>query len=131
MNISVFDLAWIFAGGGIGSLLRWSADLFLSKRLLGTLPLATLAINLSGAFVFGLLATLFHHNWHDRYANTFAAFVMTGILGGYTTFSALEIESVKLWLGTRRSLALCYVATSAAGGVAAAFLGMATALLFF
>lgn len=130
MSLTAFDLAWIFAGGALGSLLRWWIGVLVSRRYQGAFPFATLMINISGAFLFGFLTAFFHHDWHVRFGSPFVSFVMTGILGGYTTFSSFEMDAVKLWGDSRRTWALVYLLSSSVGGLLAAVAGIYAARLF-
>jgi len=84
-NITTFT--FVFIGGALGSLLRWSLGSAIGERYTGKFPLGTFVINVTGAFVMGFLSTLMGVDWRDRFGNTFTALVLTGVLGGYTTFS--------------------------------------------
>ena len=52
---------------------------------------------MSGAFLMGLLSTLFNVDWRDRYGSNLTAFVLTGVLGGYTTFSSYQLDTASLY----------------------------------
>ena len=101
------DVMWVGLGGGLGSLLRWSVGLAVGKRYHGDFPLATFLINVSGAFVIGYLSVLFKVDWRDRYGSLLNSSILTGVLGGYTTFSSMQLDAAKL--------------TGKKGGVSAAF----------
>ncbi len=116
-------LAWVFVGGGLGSLLRWWVGLFTDERWHHSFPLATFIINVTGAFVIGFLSVLFKIDWRDRYGTPLNALVLTGFLGGYTTFSSMQLDTAKLWNGGQRWLAWVYQGSSVVVGLAAAFLG--------
>lgn len=108
-------------GGALGVNARYWLAVGLDRALGTRFPWATFAINVSGAFVLGLLATLLaglhpHHPWR------LAALV--GFLGGYTTFSTFALESHKLWEAGRPGRALAYMAGSVASGFAAVLLGI-------
>jgi CrcB protein len=53
------DFLWVFLGGGVGSMLRWSVGRLVGEHYNGAFPLGTFLINVSGAFVIGYLSTLF------------------------------------------------------------------------
>jgi fluoride exporter len=123
-------IALIFAGGGGGSVIRWLVGKGVGERHKGTtFPVGTLLINVSGAFLMGFLSTLFIVDWKDRYGGHLTASVLTGVLGGYTTFSSFQLDTAHLrkqggpaWL--------LYWAGSVAAGLGAAALGAAAAELF-
>ena len=94
MNIRTILL--VFAGGAAGSVLRWWTGVALGHRYQGRFPLATFLINVSGAFLIGGLSTLFSIEWYHRHESDLAALIMTGFLGGYTTFSSYQLEAVTL-----------------------------------
>ncbi|MBL8579874.1 MAG: CrcB family protein [Mesorhizobium sp.] len=94
--MSPLDLVWVGLGGGSGSLLRWSLGRLVGERYTGNFPLGTFVINISGAFVIGFLSVLLEVHWRDRYSTAVAAGLITGVLGGYTTFSSMQLEAVRL-----------------------------------
>lgn len=83
----------IFVGGGTGSLLRWWLGLLLNP-LFPTLPMGTLAANLTGGMLIGLASTYFEHN--AALPPEWRLMVITGFLGGLTTFSTFSLEVVTL-----------------------------------
>jgi CrcB protein len=121
------DVMWVGLGGGAGSLLRWWIGRIVGERYRGGFPLATFLINVSGAFVIGYLSVLFSVDWRDRYGTVLNAGVLTGILGGYTTFSSMQLDAAKLAGSGRGQLALGYLLFSVAAGLIAAALGAALA----
>lgn len=112
----------IFLGGGTGSVLRWLTGLG-AARLFGTgFPAGTLAVNLIGCFVMGLLAKLL---LVPDSGGTDARFLlMTGLLGGYTTFSAFALDASQLWMREASGLAFLYIGLSVLGSLAAVALGL-------
>jgi CrcB protein len=91
-------VALVFVGGAAGSALRWLVGVSVGKRHKGlSFPLGTLLINLSGAFLMGLLSTLFNVDWKDRYGSNLTALVLTGVLGGYTSFSGYQLDTANLY----------------------------------
>jgi CrcB protein len=112
-------LVHVALGGAIGASLRYLAGVA-ALRLAGAgFPWATLSVNVLGSFLMGVFAV--HLAGHRA-----APFLMTGILGGFTTFSAFSLDTVALW---QRSpgLAGAYVAGSVALSVGALAAGMALA----
>jgi len=120
---TITTFIWVFVGGALGSLLRWSLGSAISKRTTGKFPLGTFVINVTGAFVMGLLSTLMAVDWRDRHGSFFTAFVLTGLLGGYTTFSSYELDAVTVYDKQARGVALLYWIGSVAAGLMAAALG--------
>jgi fluoride exporter len=123
------DVLWVGLGGGLGSVLRWWIGLAVGERYRGNFPLGTFLINVSGTFLIGYLSVLFGVDWHDRYGHgvVLNAFVLTGVLGGYTTFSSMQLDAAKLSAKSRGGLAACYLLLSVAAGLLAGELGAALA----
>ncbi len=100
-------LAVVALGGVIGSLGRYAVGLLLPHAA-GEFPWATLVVNVSGAFAMGLLvAFLVDRPGTHRLARPFLG---VGVLGGWTTFSALAVDVVQLGAADRVSLVISYVA---------------------
>jgi fluoride exporter len=91
-------LAAVAVAGGLGAASRFGLDGVLRSRFRGALPVATILINLSGSFVLGLLTGMAAVALLPDAARAVAG---TGFLGGYTTFSAASVETVRL-VGARR-----------------------------
>jgi len=136
MSIRTFLL--VFAGGAAGSVLRWWTGVALGHRYQGRFPLATFLINVSGAFLIGALSTLFSIEWYHRHESDLAAVIITGFLGGYTTFSSFSLISfvaarhgalADLWLNIGLSHILCLISVWVGAIVAAPFPHASRALL--
>ena len=124
-------LALVFVGGAGGSAIRWLVGIGVGERYKGsTFPLATFLINVSGAFLMGLLSTLLNVDWKDRYGSNLTALVLTGVLGGYTTFSSYQLDAANLYNKGERRPAFFYWISSVAAALIAAALGAITARLF-
>jgi len=114
---------FIMLGGAVGSLARYAAGAAIMNRLGVRFPLGTFVVNISGAFLIGVLMTLFtgrvelHPNWR--------VVLVVGFLGGYTTFSTLEWETLALVKDGARWLGLINAAGSIVVGYAAVWLGSA------
>lgn len=109
-------------GGAAGALARWAVDGWITRRP-PQFPWATFAVNVSGAFLVGLLVAYFDQRAH------LAPWVRTGLtlgfVGAYTTFSTLILESNRLIESGLPWLAVLNVAGSVAAGFAALLLGTA------
>ncbi|MEW6594785.1 MAG: fluoride efflux transporter CrcB [Thermodesulfobacteriota bacterium] len=99
----------ICLGGGIGAVLRYLLFLAVQRPSGPNFPTGTLVINLLGCLAIGFLWTLFEGT---RLTPGWRLFLFTGVLGGFTTFSAFGFETLQLWeVGEWRN-ALLYVALS-------------------
>jgi len=125
--MSPVDFLWVGLGGGLGSVLRWWTGRLVAERYVGDFPLSVFVINVSGAFVIGFLSVLFEVDWRDRYGSALNAAVLTGLLGGFTTFSSMQLGAAELKAKKRGMLAVFYLLLSTAVGLLAATLGAAIA----
>lgn len=108
-------------GGAIGASARYLASVA-AMRLVGPgFPWATAAVNVLGSFLMGVLVVVLAH----RDATRLAPFLMTGVLGGFTTFSAFSLDTLTLWERGQAGLAAAYVAGSVTLSLAAIVFGMA------
>lgn len=108
--------AIVAAGGAIGASGRWAVGELVPVEP-GAWPWATLLVNVAGALVIGAAARRLHLDsiaW---------AFVVTGVLGGFTTFSALAIELNDLVDAERLGAAIAYGAVTLGAGIGATLLG--------
>ncbi len=123
------DIMWVGLGGGFGSVLRWWVGRVVGERYQGDFPLGTCLINVSGTFLIGYLSVLFGVDWRDRYGHGMVlnAFILTGVLGGYTTFSSMQLDAVKLSEKRRGGLATFYLLLSVGAGLLAGEIGAALA----
>jgi CrcB protein len=105
----------VFVGAGVGGMLRHFMNIWIA-RLAGThFPLHTLVINVTGSMVMGMVAAWFALK--GGAAGHTRLFLATGILGGYTTFSAFSLDAVLLWERHDYLLAAYYVGGSVAGSL--------------
>ena len=113
----------VFLGGGLGAALRHGVNLT-TARLLGTaFPYATLFENVTGSLVMGLLAGYFA--FKGDASQEWRLFLTTGILGGYTTFSAFSLDAALLYERGELGLAALYVLASVALSIGGLFAGLA------
>jgi CrcB protein len=115
----------VFLGGGLGAALRHGVNLA-SARVLGTaFPYHTMIENVTGSIVMGLLTGYFA--FHGGVSQHWRLFLTTGILGGYTTFSAFSLDAVLLYERGAFGLAALYVVGSVLLAIGGLFAGLALA----
>ncbi|WP_395664045.1 fluoride efflux transporter CrcB [Aestuariivirga sp.] len=113
---------WVALGGGIGAAARYGVNVW-SGRVLGTeFPWHTLIVNVVGCFIMGLLTGLMAQKLN--LSPEARAFLTTGILGGFTTFSAFSLDVVLLVERKAMLAAGAYVAASVLLSIAAVFAGL-------
>ncbi len=107
-------------GGAIGASLRFGVGLWLARFAMPGLPVAVMSVNVIGSFVMGAFAV-----WSlERGYDALNPFVMTGILGGFTTFSAFSLEVLTLVERGDFAMALLYIALSVGLSIGALALGL-------
>jgi CrcB protein len=112
---------WAALGGALGALARWGVRVALPSSP-GSWPWATLLVNLTGCLLIGvLLAVLLARFPTSPWLRPFLA---TGVLGGYTTYSAFAVEVVQLIDAGALGMAAAYVVASVLGGVLAVAAGL-------
>src|SRR2546422_9893356 len=122
MNLLSFvQIGSIGGAGALGALARYVLGRFIAERAGSQFPLGTLLINVSGAFVIGLLFALAKHR---MITPTLQVVLATGFVGGYTTFSTMSWEGVQLARGGSMRLSLLYLAGNVASGLVAVVLGL-------
>ena len=124
--MAMVKILLVLAGGGMGSLLRYGVSGFFTKSG-SNFPLGTLLVNLSGSFLIGLLwgiseKAVFHPNWK--------IFLFTGILGGFTTFSAYGLETFSLLRDGRTMFAMANILLNNILGIALVGLGFLVSRYF-
>lgn len=116
----------VLAGAGLGGLARYVAGTWIMAKYGGRFPLGTFIINVTGSFLIGVLMMLFterlqpHPNWR--------LFLVVGVLGGYTTFSSFEYETLQAVRDGTSWLAALYVLASVGVGYLGVWLGALLAL---
>jgi CrcB protein len=108
-------------GGGIGSVLRFWVSSYLGERIGTRFPFGTFAVNITGSFLIGLIVTLLASkaNWDPNWRYL----IPIGFIGGYTTFSAFEYETLRSMQDGRILVASLNVILSVTLGFAAVWLG--------
>ena len=110
---------WIALGSGLGGMARFALSGLIAHRFGETFPWGTLGIKVSGSFLIGCFATLTEPDGRFLVGGATRQFVMTGILGGYTTYSSFSLQTFALahdgeWLraglNATGNFVLCFVA---------------------
>lgn len=109
-------------GGAIGSILRYLTYLLTAKYYSNSFPLATLIVNILGCFIIGLLIGAFEHRIQPN--QHLKLLLLTGMCGGYTTFSAFTAENMMLLQTHNYTSALLYIAASVIVSLFAIGLGL-------
>lgn len=113
---------YIALGGGLGSVLRYLTSLFFAKFQLGNFPLGTFIANVVGCFLIGVFFGYFEKQTGSSQDLKF--FLITGICGGYTTFSTFSNENIQLIHNNQIGMALLYTTISIIIGFGMTFLGL-------
>ena len=113
----------VFVGGGLGATLRHVINVSCARCLGTGFPYGTFIINITGSLVMGLIAG--YLAFKGEAAQPWRLFVMTGILGGYTTFSAFSLDAALLYEKGELGLAALYVVGSVVLSIAGLFAGLA------
>lgn len=118
----MLNLLIVASGGALGAALRHLGN-GLALRLFGAgFPWGTMAINIAGSFLMGMFIELLARRFNA--SNELRLFVATGILGGFTTFSAFSLDFALLWERGAVMPAAAYALASVIGSILAIFLGL-------
>ncbi|OOG75782.1 camphor resistance protein CrcB [Sinorhizobium sp. A49] len=117
------NLLLVGAGGAIGSMARYLVSLWTLHRWGPGFPWGTLGVNITGSFLIGLLAELIMRKFGA--SAEMRLFLITGVLGGYTTFSAFSLDTITLFERGDAALAVTYIAASVVLSILAVFAGLA------
>jgi CrcB protein len=112
----------IFVGGGLGASLRHTINMVFTRAFGTGFPYHTFFINVSGSIVMGLIAG--YLAFKGEATQHWRLFLMTGILGGYTTFSAFSLDTILLYERGELGLAALYVILSVALSVGGLLAGL-------
>lgn len=119
--MNAVSFAAVGFGAALGAWCRWLLGMALNPLLLG-IPLGTLAANLIGAYLVGVGVGLFH--LHTDIAPALKLFVITGFLGGLTTFSSFSAETVERLLAGQAAWALALILLHLGGSLVMTWLGL-------
>jgi CrcB protein len=115
---------WLYVaiGGAIGSVLRYKTSGILVRNYTNMkFPIGTFAVNIIGCFVIGVISGLIIKK--DMFSSEMRLFIITGVIGGYTTFSAFGLDTFYLLRSGESLLAISYVLGSVLLGFLALYLG--------
>lgn len=124
--MGIYALTAVGVGAALGAWLRWGFGLMLNS-VFPVLPLGTLAANLVGCYLVGIAAEYFFHT--ITISPEVRLFVITGFLGGLTTFSTFSAETVTLLLREQYSWAFAIISSHLFGSLVMTVMGMLTVRL--
>lgn len=119
----------VFVGAGVGGVARYAVNLAALAAFGPGFPVATLAVNVVGSLAMGVMAELVALRLGG--SDAWRLFAMTGVLGGFTTFSAFSLDAVALYERGAVGLAALYVGASVVLSIAALVAGVAAARALF
>ncbi len=113
MTFPPFHILLVFVGGGLGSVARYMTTLIALQIAGPAFPWGTFTVNVVGSALMGFLTALIVARWTPEAGGTeLRLFLTTGIIGGYTTFSAYTLDAFVLWERVQLATALVYVISS-------------------
>jgi len=115
----IMTLLQVAAGGALGAVLRFGVTLGMARVAGPGFPLGVLTVNVLGSFLIGVVVVL---SW-QRGPEHLNPFLVTGVLGGFTTFSTFSLEALTLWERGAAGAAAAYVGLSVILSLAAVALG--------
>ena len=121
----MLNFGLVFLGAGIGGALRHAVNLGCARYCGVAFPWGTLVVNVTGSLVMGILVGWLAFRAGETWSQAARLFVATGILGGFTTFSAFSLDAVLIWERGDTGVALAYVAASVVLSIGALFMGLA------
>ena len=112
----------VFVGAGIGGAMRHGVNLAAAARVGAGFGYGTLAVTIGGSLAMGILAA--YLALQGEMPQPWRLFLATGVLGGFTTFSAFSLDAALLFERGQLTLAVVYVVASVVGSIAALFAGL-------
>lgn len=122
MAFAMTHILLVAAGGALGSVLRYLVGLWTLRSFGPSFPWGTLTVNVTGSFLIGVFAEVIARRFGA--SAEMRVFLITGILGGYTTFSAFSLDAITLLERGEPVTALIYVASSVLLSALAVFAGL-------
>lgn len=116
----------VFLGAGIGGVLRYGVNVGSARYLPGAaFPWGTFAVNVVGSLVMGLMVGWLAFRAEASWSMQAKLFLATGLMGGFTTFSAFSLDAILLWERGDWQISLLYIGASVLLSIAALFAGLA------
>jgi CrcB protein len=115
----------VFLGAGIGGALRHGVNIGCARMCGAAFPWGTLTVNVVGSFLMGVIAAWLAFKAGEGWSQSLRLFLATGILGGFTTFSAFSLDAVMIWERGQAGLAVAYVGASVVLSIASLLAGLA------
>ena len=109
-------------GGGLGSIARYIGQRWMLVTYPHSFPFGTFGVNIIGCFLIGLFWGLTFKSFPEN--ESWKLFLMTGLCGGFTTFSAFTLEAIGLIKEQKTGLFLLYIGGSVVAGLLATYIGM-------
>jgi CrcB protein len=120
--VNYLQIFLVGLGGSLGAIGRFKlGGLVMHHAVVWRFPLGTYVVNVLGCLVVGIISGLIER--HDLFSPDTRLFLITGILGGFTTFSAFGLETVFLFRRGEIAIAIAYMGLSLVCGVASVWLG--------
>lgn len=116
------QLLLVGLGGGLGSMARYLCQRWIQVPWLAGFPWGTFTVNITGCFLIGIFWGLSLKDLAGQ--DNWKLFLMTGLCGGFTTFSAFTLEGIHLLRDQKTFLFLLYAAGSVVAGLVATWVGM-------
>ena len=121
MKTSLIAATWVGIGGFLGAVLRYGLSGLVQKQFLSAFPFGTLAVNLVGCLAIGVVAGLV--DARQLFSPSFRAFLLIGLVGGFTTFSTFGYEAFAMLRDGESLRAFGYVALHVVVGLALVWIG--------
>lgn len=128
MNASFLSLLYVALGGAVGAVLRYLSGVAALRLFGAAFPYGTLLVNIVGSLAMGLVIAFLSKRVNA--SDELRLFLATGLLGGFTTFSAFSLDFAELWQRGEIRLALAYAVLSVLLSIGAVFSGLAIGQFF-
>ena len=115
----------VFLGAGVGGVLRHGMNVACARAFGPAFPWGTLTVNIAGSLLMGVLAGWLALKAPGDGGHPLRLFLATGVLGGFTTFSAFSLDAIVLWQRGETALATAYIGGSVVLSIAGLLLGLA------